>query len=97
MFTHWPPIFEMLTRVTGVDLLTAKVTPLRGGCIHQAFCVENQGIRFFLKLNTHDKAPMLAAEFDALQQLGKTQTLKVPEPIAQGLEMGLHCLSLIHI
>ena len=88
MSSHWPAIFEMLTRVTGVDLLTAKATPVWGGCIHQAFRVENNGIKFFLKLNTHDKGPMLAAEFDALQQLEKTQTLKVPEPIAHGVDDG---------
>ncbi|MEC8719433.1 MAG: fructosamine kinase family protein, partial [Verrucomicrobiota bacterium] len=78
----------MLTRVTGVDLLTAKATPVRGGCIHQAFCVENDGIKFFLKLNTRDKGLMLDAEFEALQQLKKTQTLQVPEPIAHGVDNG---------
>ena len=88
MSIHWPAIFEMLTRVAGVDLLTAKATPVRGGCIHQAFCVENQGNKFFLKLNTHDKGPMFAAEFDALQQLEKTQALQVPEPIAHGVDDG---------
>jgi protein-ribulosamine 3-kinase len=72
MSSHWPALVEMLTRVTGVDLLTAKATPLGGGCIHQAFCVENEGTKFFLKLNTHDKGPMFASEYDALQQLEKT-------------------------
>ena len=31
---------------------------------------------------------MFAAEFDALQQLEKTQTSQVPEPIAHGVDDG---------
>ena len=31
---------------------------------------------------------MFAAEFDALQQLEKTQALQVPEPIAHGVDDG---------
>lgn len=54
-----------------------------GGCISKTFRATTQANKqWFVKTNRPDKTDMFHAEYDALQALRASQTLRVPEPIA---------------
>jgi fructosamine-3-kinase len=64
-------------------------SPVGGGCIHQAWCLELQdGHRLFAKTNRAEALPLLQAECDGLAALGAAAGLAdsgaplVPQPIA---------------
>ena len=56
-----------------------------GGCINQAFCLKDQnGDSFFLKKNSKDFFPFFKAEAEALCEIDKTNTVRVPKMICFG-------------
>lgn len=65
-----------------------EANPCGGGCINEAWILDAPagGTRFFVKTNRADRAPMFAAEALALEQLAATGTVRVPRPIARGID-----------
>jgi fructosamine-3-kinase len=59
-------------------------TQVFGGDINQTFHLQTNIGSFFLKLNDGKLTDMFEKEFSGLQQLHKTKTIKIPEPILQG-------------
>jgi fructosamine-3-kinase len=55
-----------------------------GGCINECHIVRGQGRAYFVKLNAPDKALMFSAEAAALDEIGRTQTVRVPRPVCHG-------------
>ena len=55
-----------------------------GGCINQAQRIEYGDTVYFVKLNTAGQLDMFAAEACGLQELGSSNTLRVPEPVCWG-------------
>jgi len=63
----------------------AHATPLIGGCINQAWRIENgNGARYFVKLNDSNSLPIFAEEAAGLAAIGATRTVRVPQIIAHG-------------
>ncbi|MFN8396522.1 MAG: fructosamine kinase family protein [Bacteroidia bacterium] len=62
-----------------------SVTPVTGGCIHNALKLTTQSGPFFLKYNKIADAPMFNAEADGLRTLHQAAAIEVPLPIAQGV------------
>lgn len=59
--------------------------PVGGGSINDAWRLETDAGRFFLKINSADRFPsMFEAEADGLRRLREAGPLKVPEVIAHG-------------
>ncbi len=58
--------------------------PLAGGDINSAFCLKGIDKRYFVKLNRLDLLPMFESEWDGLQELAKTQVIRVPRPVVYG-------------
>lgn len=59
-------------------------TPVGGGDINEAFCLQLDGRRFFVKLNRDDRLEMFEAERAGLDALADTQTIRVPRVFATG-------------
>lgn len=57
---------------------------ISGGDINQAFLIQNECQRYFVKLNHANLIEMFAAEFAGLNELAQTQTIKTPRPITFG-------------
>ena len=55
-----------------------------GGCINECHIVRGQGRAYFVKLNAPDKAQMFSAEAAGLDEIGRTQTVRVPRPVCHG-------------
>lgn len=62
-----------------------SVSPVTGGCIHNALQLTTQSGPFFLKYNKIADAPMFSAEADGLRTLHQAAAIEVPLPIAQGV------------
>jgi fructosamine-3-kinase len=59
-----------------------------GGCINEAVCLEGDGRRYFVKLNTADRLDMFEAEAAGLDVLHASGTVRVPRPLCLGAEDG---------
>jgi len=55
-----------------------------GGDINQAFYLQTNAGPFFLKLNEGNFKDMFQKEFEGLQMLHQTKTVKIPEPVLYG-------------
>lgn len=87
-------IAQALAVATGQAFLVAKSRPVSGGSINQAVCLEGSGRRFFVKFNAAECLPMFQAEAAGLQAMAQTAALRVPRPIAHGLDCDRSWLAL---
>ncbi|MFZ2725150.1 MAG: fructosamine kinase family protein [Methylococcaceae bacterium] len=77
-------IAQQISLSTGKLFKIEHVKPVSGGDINTAFCLQAHNRRYFVKLNRADLLSMFSAEFSALQELAKTNTVCVPKPIVYG-------------
>lgn len=83
--TNWDGIASEIARATGNPTIIIHATPISGGDINQAYCLEaRDGTRYFVKINDAGKLPMFAAEHAGLEALAATGTVRVPRPIVHG-------------
>ncbi|MEM9159193.1 MAG: fructosamine kinase family protein [Verrucomicrobiota bacterium] len=74
-----------MSAATGTPFQLASQSPLSGGCINNAYqLIGKDGCSYFAKTNRLAFKTHFEEEFDALQELAATQTIKVPTPIAVG-------------
>lgn len=82
-------ISQAIDTATGRKFLLVREGAAGGGCINQSLSLTGQdGRRFFVKLNSAEKAEMFAAEADGLLELARTGAIRVPHPIAHGTTDG---------
>ena len=84
----WDTISTQIASATGLAFTIVSVHPVSGGDINAAFRLQGEHKTYFVKLNSADRAAMFAAEFEALQELAGTQTIRVPAPIVCGQTTG---------
>lgn len=78
-------IAEAIGSATGQAFVLSGQASASGGCINRSQTLHGRdGRRFFLKLNSSDKADMFAAEAEGLETLAQCGALRVPQPIAWG-------------
>jgi fructosamine-3-kinase len=58
--------------------------PLSGGCINQSYRIGNERTHFFIKLNEISFAKNFETEALGLQEIERTQTVRVPKVITSG-------------
>ena len=80
----WDDIGAAIEAVTGTPAQIRQQGAVGGGCINQAMRVQYGAASYFVKLNTASKADMFAAEASGLQELRRSNTLRVPEPVCWG-------------
>jgi fructosamine-3-kinase len=82
---NWKEIAAAIDSATRTRCSIADVEPMSGGCINQAWRLENRdGTYYFVKLNDADKLAMFAAESAGLTAIAATNTVRVPLPITHG-------------
>lgn len=87
---NWDIISKQIVATTGQDFTARIVQPLAGGDINTAFRLQDGQNSYFVKLNRPEWIAMFAAEFAGLQELAKTNTLRVPVPVTYG-QTDTHC------
>ena len=68
-----------------------------GGCINEAWRLDDGARRFFVKVNRAERADMFAAEAAALEELAAAGALRVPRPLVHGRHGGGAFLVLEHL
>ena len=80
-------IAAAIGRATGREFRVASRQTAGGGCINQAeILADDGGHRYFIKLNDARHADMFAAEAAGLEELEAAGAIKVPHPIAHGVD-----------
>jgi fructosamine-3-kinase len=78
-------VCEDLSRHLGLFVDVELAAPVGGGSINDAWRLETEAGRYFLKTNSADRYPsMFAAEADGLRRLREAGPLRVPKVIATG-------------
>ena len=77
----WDDIAAQITQVTDDKFVVKEVRPLGGGCINETYCVTSADQQYFVKLNASNRLQMFEAEAAGLEEIYKTNTLRVPQPI----------------
>jgi protein-ribulosamine 3-kinase len=81
---NWQSITEQIEAVTGLPFKLVSADAIAGGDINSAFRLRSADKAYFVKLNRADLAAMFEAEFAGLQEIAKTQTVRVPAPVVCG-------------
>ncbi|MEO6562499.1 MAG: fructosamine kinase family protein [Nitrosospira sp.] len=84
MFPPWIDIAAQISLATEMPFIAEKVSSVGGGCINEAYRIEGNGQRFFVKLNIADRLDMFAAEAAGLLEIYGSGTLRVPVPVCWG-------------
>lgn len=78
-------ILRTTAPAAGFNPENARVAPVSGGCIHDAWTIETPDRRFFLKTGPAATAPVLRAERTGLEAIAATETIRVPRSLACGV------------
>ena len=90
----WLKIEQKISSSIGEHFQLKKQSEIGGGDINQAYRIDgvieensqNKAVSFFIKLNQKSQLDMFAAEAAGLQEIEKTQTIRVPHVICSGVE-----------
>ena len=88
LIMNWQFISEQIKAATGQAFKVVSVQALSGGDINSAFRLKGTDKAYFVKLNNADLISMFEAEFAGLQELEKTQSVRVPVPVVCGTTAG---------
>jgi fructosamine-3-kinase len=80
----WTNIGAQISTATGVPFSVNTAFSIGGGCINEAYLVEGNGQKFFVKLNNFDALTMFEAEARSLAEIHASGTLRVPSPFCWG-------------
>ena len=84
----WNVISRRIESASGQVFKLVRAQPLSGGDINSAFRLQGDDKSYFVKLNRADRVTMFEAEFEGLQDMAGTQTLRVPAPLVCGQTAG---------
>jgi fructosamine-3-kinase len=82
----WNQIAAQIRQTTGQPFEIESRRSVGGGCINQGYAISDGDSTFFVKLNQAAQIAMFEAEAAGLQQMGKTQTIRIPQPICWSTE-----------
>ena len=82
---NWQDIAAAIERATGRAPGELRVTSRGGGCINEAWLLDDGERQFFVKGNTASSLEMFEAEAEGLHELRKADAIRVPEPYATGV------------
>ena len=80
----WPEIELAIRGATGVHFVIESRAGVGGGCINETHVIRGQGSAYFVKLNAPDKVEMFSAEAAGLDEIGRTESIRVPRHVCHG-------------
>lgn len=81
----WQSVSQSIQTATGAAFPIQRTTPVGGGCINAAWCIESNATRYFVKTNSAAKLVMFEAEAAGLAALAASHALRVPHPVTSGV------------
>ncbi|MBE9094057.1 fructosamine kinase family protein [Tychonema sp. LEGE 07203] len=82
----WDKIAAHISESTAETFSIDNRRSVSGGCINQGYAISGTSGTYFAKINQASQVAMFEAEALGLQQMGETQTIRVPKPICWGTE-----------
>jgi len=82
--SFWSDITIQISASINTIFDVEKISSISGGCINQAYCIEDSKHSFFVKLNKKKNLHMFEAEAMGLQEIKDSHSLRVPTPICWG-------------
>ena len=86
----WLALGERIARASGRPFVATTHEAIGGGCINDAYRVQDGERTYFVKLNAARQLPMFEAEAAGLAEILDTAALRVPRPICYG-DIGDRC------
>jgi protein-ribulosamine 3-kinase len=90
----WDAIEAAISEASGEAFRVESAAALAGGCINDAHCLSDGRRRFFAKSNKADGLAMFSAESEGLNEIRRSNTVRVPAPLCHGSSKGLSWLVL---
>lgn len=84
----WEEIAAAAAAARGRPFHLRRRRTVSGGCIHDACVLEGDGENIFVKCNDAAALPLFTAEAEGLRALARSDTVRVPLPIACGVVGG---------
>ena len=80
----WQDIELAIREAEGAPFSIESRSAAGGGSINECHVVRGQGRAYFVKTNAPGRAEMFAAEAAGLDEIGRTRTVRVPQPVCHG-------------
>ena len=84
----WKTVSEQISQSTGKPFHSKRQRSVGGGCINQAFIIDDSQNAYFVKTNRDDLASMFVAEAAGLNEILASQSVRAPQPICPGVAEG---------
>ena len=81
----WQIVRHLIADQTGQRIGDLEVMPVSGGDINSAYCLSDGQHQFFIKINTRERLPMFEAEMYGLDQIQRSNSIRVPQAIGCGV------------
>ena len=81
----WQIVRHLIVDQTGQRIGNLEVMPVSGGDINSAYCLSDGQQQFFIKINTRERLPMFEAEMYGLDQIQRSNSIRVPQAIGCGV------------
>ncbi len=83
--TPWNNISEHISQTTGATFTPRHRHSVSGGCINQAYVIDDGHRAFFIKINQADKMAMFQAEVAGLNEILSSHSARAPRPLCCGV------------
>lgn len=93
----WPDIERSIRETAGASFSIETRAGIGGGCINECYVIRGGKRAYFVKLNTPGRAEMFAAEAAGLAEIGRTNTVRVPQPLCHGSDREASWIVLEHL
>lgn len=80
----WGEVETAISAALGEPFRVRSATAVGGGCINDAHCLSDGRRSFFVKTNTADRLGMFSAESAGLDEIRRSNSLRVPAPLSYG-------------
>jgi len=81
----WRSVAVQISQVSGENFIVKHIQAVSGGCINTAYVIKDHQRRYFIKLNEAARHDMFMAEFQGLEEMAKTDTVRIPRPLCYGV------------
>ena len=81
----WARISQHISEATGERFAGEEIRSVGGGCINSAYVLSDGSQRLFVKLNRASRLGMFEAEAEGLNEIGRSQSIRIPQPLCWGL------------
>jgi len=82
----WQSLCAQVSDVTGEQFTVESSRPVGGGSINSAYVIFGGQRSFFVKTNSASRLDMFQAEYDGLNEIAQSNSIRVPVPVCVGIE-----------